>query len=299
MVDGENGTILNHYTYDAFGNTIHCEEQVHNRFRYNGEQYDPVTSQYYLRARFYNPAIARFTQEDTYYGDGLNLYRYCANNPVEYKDPSGHNICPGQLDLYKKYRAEGMSPRDAYDRLRTELGLSSKNPFTKDSEGGTVSVLQKQLEGGTKSRFSAEEIANLKKAVIDEGQALKDMGLTNKELGPAIAGAYDKSTGKIYTAINDLHGDIPTELSPFIKERIENMPSDALDSYEKTKGAGSHAEVYAVNKLLLDNPSARIEDICVYVNKTLGTSKPVIEIPFETCPHCRYILEGLEIISNK
>ena len=147
MVDGENGTILNHYTYDAFGNTIHCEEQVHNRFRYNGEQYDPVTSQYYLRARFYNPAIARFTQEDTYYGDGLNLYRYCANNPVEYKDPSGHNICPRQLDLYKKYRAEGMSPRDAYDRMRTELGLSSKNPFTKDSEGGTVPVLQKQLEG--------------------------------------------------------------------------------------------------------------------------------------------------------
>ena len=52
---------------------------------------DPVPRQYYLRARFYNPVIGRFTQEDTYYGDGLNLYQYCQANPVGYVDPSGHN----------------------------------------------------------------------------------------------------------------------------------------------------------------------------------------------------------------
>ena len=33
------------------------------------------------------------------------------------------------------------------------------------------------------------------------------------------------------------------------------MPPEVLDSYIKTKGAGSHAEIYAVNKLLLDNPN--------------------------------------------
>lgn len=82
--------VLNHYEYDAFGNTIRCEEQVHNRFRYTGEQYDPLTGQYYLRARYYNHVSARFTQEDTYYGDGLNLYAYCKNNPVVYYDPSGY-----------------------------------------------------------------------------------------------------------------------------------------------------------------------------------------------------------------
>ena len=65
------------------------EEAVPNRFTYYGQQIDPITQQYYLRARFYNPVIGRFTQEDTYRGDGLNLYAYCANNPVYYVDPSG------------------------------------------------------------------------------------------------------------------------------------------------------------------------------------------------------------------
>ncbi len=91
--------LRNYYCYDAFGESIISHEDVHNRFRFNGEQYDSVTSQYYLRARFYNPVIGRFTQEDTYYGDGLNLYEYCRNNPVLYRDPSGHDAV-NQENLY-------------------------------------------------------------------------------------------------------------------------------------------------------------------------------------------------------
>ncbi len=92
--------IRNYYYYDAFGESVISHEDVHNRFRFNGEQYDSVTSQYYLRARFYNPIIGRFTQEDTYYGDGLNLYEYCRNNPMLYRDPSGHDAV-NQGNLYE------------------------------------------------------------------------------------------------------------------------------------------------------------------------------------------------------
>ena len=49
-------------------------------------------------------SLYRFLQEDTYYGDGLNLYTYCHNNPVGYVDPSGH-ICEtkqASLDHLKK-----------------------------------------------------------------------------------------------------------------------------------------------------------------------------------------------------
>ena len=87
----EGKDVLNRYEYDAWGNLTLCEETVENRFKFNGQQYDPISQQYYLRARYYNPVIARFTQEDTYRGDGLNLYAYCRNNPVYYADPSGHS----------------------------------------------------------------------------------------------------------------------------------------------------------------------------------------------------------------
>ncbi len=90
LITDETGTVSNCYRYDAFGNILDSAEQIENRIRYTGQQYDGITGQYYLRARYYNPSVGRFMQEDTYRGDGLNLYAYCANNPVTYYDPSGY-----------------------------------------------------------------------------------------------------------------------------------------------------------------------------------------------------------------
>lgn len=90
-ITGRDGAVENCYIYDAFGNTLEKKEGIRNRILYTGQQYDQETGQYYLRARYYNPVVGRFTQEDTYRGDGLNLYAYCKNNPVVYYDPSGHD----------------------------------------------------------------------------------------------------------------------------------------------------------------------------------------------------------------
>ena len=86
---GSDGRIRNHYRYSAFGETITAEETVPNRLRYNGQMADGLTGLYYLRARYYNASLGRFTQEDVIYNDGLNLYAYCNSNPVMYSDPSG------------------------------------------------------------------------------------------------------------------------------------------------------------------------------------------------------------------
>ena len=91
------GKVQNSYSYDAFGNTTSYSEKVGNKFRYAGEQYDSITGEYYLRARYYDPAMGRFMNEDTYKGQienpqSMNLYAYCLNNPVIYIDPSGHSV---------------------------------------------------------------------------------------------------------------------------------------------------------------------------------------------------------------
>ena len=95
------GTLTETYTYDAFGtltsiqalnkNGVLAETEIAvSRFMYAGEQYDSITELYYLRARRYDTTAGRFTQEDTYLGDGRNLYAYVGNNPLKYVDPSGH-----------------------------------------------------------------------------------------------------------------------------------------------------------------------------------------------------------------
>ena len=97
VTDGHRN-VQNSYQYDAFGMSLGTTEKLNNRIRYTGQQYDDVTGQYYLRARYYNPVAGRFMQEDVYQGDGLNLYAYCGNNPVVYDDPSGYErkACPPQ-----------------------------------------------------------------------------------------------------------------------------------------------------------------------------------------------------------
>ena len=114
FITGRNATIHNSYQYDAFGNNLETAGQLQNRIRYTGQQYDEVTGQYYLRARYYNPILGRFMQEDTYQGDGLNLYAYCRNNPIVYYDPSGY-AC-GDLGKIASDGGESeLKPGDLYE----------------------------------------------------------------------------------------------------------------------------------------------------------------------------------------
>ena len=83
-----NNAVVVSYTYGAFGNLTSQAGESDNPFLYCSEYFDEETGTYHLRARYYNPANGRFTQEDPI-RDGLNWYTYCSCNPVMYTDPSG------------------------------------------------------------------------------------------------------------------------------------------------------------------------------------------------------------------
>ena len=120
----ESNQLAKSYDYDAFGVEKSPSDEDSNPFRYCGEYYDVETETYYLRARYYDPRIGRFTQQDTHwntsdkiYGDnpqkineredklGLktysyapqiiavvqsgNMYVYAVGNPVMYADEDG------------------------------------------------------------------------------------------------------------------------------------------------------------------------------------------------------------------
>ena len=63
---------------------------------FNGERTDPVTGHYLLGNgyRAFNPVLMRFNSPDSlspFGKGGLNAYAYCAGNPINTADPTGHS----------------------------------------------------------------------------------------------------------------------------------------------------------------------------------------------------------------
>jgi RHS repeat-associated protein len=64
---------------------------------FTGQWYDDEIDQYYLRARMYDPYLARFTGRDPVLGRfeeplSLHRYLYCRNDPVNLVDPNGEIV---------------------------------------------------------------------------------------------------------------------------------------------------------------------------------------------------------------
>ncbi len=138
------------YRYDAWGNIISMTGSFANTvgranpFRYRGYYYDTETGLFYVGARYYDPEIGRWLSPEPNVdagefdeGAGLlayNVYAYCANNPVNFYDPSGEAILTCILvgagigllagGLFGAYRASknGYTPRDGWRYWKYVVG---------------------------------------------------------------------------------------------------------------------------------------------------------------------------------
>ncbi len=74
LTNGSSGQILDLYKYDEFGNVDCLQKTTDNRILYAGEYLDTETGNYYLKARYYNPNIGRFTQRDPHWTPANMIY---------------------------------------------------------------------------------------------------------------------------------------------------------------------------------------------------------------------------------
>ena len=85
------GNLTDTYDYEAFGEVLNQTGATENNYLFTGEQFDTGLNQYYLRARYYDQGVGRFTQQDTWMGvnsDPLTLHKYVYthNDPANNTD---------------------------------------------------------------------------------------------------------------------------------------------------------------------------------------------------------------------
>ena len=96
VVLNDKGDAVTRTEYKPYGETWLQEGDKTNRPKFNSQELDPETGYYFYNARYYEAEIGRFVTADNvidgeYSTQGWNRFSYVKNNPVRYKDPTGHD----------------------------------------------------------------------------------------------------------------------------------------------------------------------------------------------------------------
>jgi RHS repeat-associated protein len=89
------GNVISYEEYHPYGTSAYRVSKSSvdfslKRYRFSGKERDDETGFYYFGARYYAAWLGRWTSSDPEgFVDGVNLYRYCSNNPVMFHDPDG------------------------------------------------------------------------------------------------------------------------------------------------------------------------------------------------------------------
>jgi RHS repeat-associated protein len=95
LVTDAAGAVVARYDYDPFGEPVSEQGTLSNPYRFSGRfgaRTEP-SGQVAMGARFYDPAMGRFTQPDPLgVAGGVNLYQYAGNQPTGFVDPTGTQL---------------------------------------------------------------------------------------------------------------------------------------------------------------------------------------------------------------
>ena len=99
LTDGS-GEIIQKYEYEAFGKQLNSTS-VDNDYQFSTKEYNEDSGLNYFGRRFYDPELGRFISPDPlWFVNGLNLYVFVRNNPINRIDPLG--LCEEDLEKLQR-----------------------------------------------------------------------------------------------------------------------------------------------------------------------------------------------------
>ena len=198
---------------DATGAILTDPAHLANRnpFRYRGYHYDIETGFYYLQSRYYDPAISRFINADSYGSTGqaflgTNMFAYCGNNPVNQVDLDGTVsiwfyllFIDHDMGMVHRLVQETIKSKYGIDKERW-VGMNIGKYFGRvDLLNGKTGEVWEIKHGKVKGSPAA--IARIAEAQM---QALKYIGSQTKEGTPVVKlGAAGAFSGDITIPLYD------------------------------------------------------------------------------------------------
>ena len=207
LVCNASGTVIQKNHYYPFGMTYAetpVAEQGKQPYKYNGKELDQMNglNQYDYSARYYDPAIARFTTMDPmaekYYS--VSPYAYCNNNPANAIDPTGEdsyytdngqfiytdNKKTDEIRIVNNYMVQLVSlaskssgkldVQKAFEKIKS-VGIGDADLSAKAYSNIFTDVLSKMNDVDTKELFNGKASAS----VFDGGNLDSDLNPTFKD----------------------------------------------------------------------------------------------------------------------
>jgi insecticidal toxin complex protein TccC len=229
----QQGRMISHEGYYPFGATAWMAarsliEVAYKFIRYSGKEMD-VSGLYYYGARYYAPWQQRWISADPGGDvDGLNLYAFVGNNPMNYFDDTGLNRSPNQLKRLISWNMRALSSID--QKMSTVQGqlidLQHPGQWRKTLAKNVVYQIGSAAAGWFTSynaaTFASEALPGLSADLI---------GLTlGNNIADLSVGTYDTLLEKL-----TLNSPIVPRTSTFNPDAIaeELQPSSQLPSREK------------------------------------------------------------------
>ncbi len=159
------GSIVQTYTYGAFGSLVSESGSLSNSYRFSTKEFDSRSKLIYFGARYYNPQIGRWLTPDPLgMVNGPNLYVYLGNNPINLIDPWG--LCGGPIE---SKTGRGQVKEDL--RRRNRRGSQLVEPPVPEEPEAEEGILQ-EAESSSLGYGIVEEVL-----IIGGGIALTATGI--------------------------------------------------------------------------------------------------------------------------
>lgn len=288
VVTNRAGTNVQELAYYPYGSTrinssITGSGSIDVHHKFTSQEFDDTTGLYFYQARYYDPAIGRFISPDPVIRPAepqtLNRYSYVLNNPIRYRDPSGHyeqdfhQFVTGYLAYHAGFPTV----------VAQAIGLATYgvdlNPATNPTG------LSNLLNGGMRADFHA---------FIPIGGSMPDVNARAQELlGEAILGATRGDWGAVGTYLHFsqdkfVHANlgfgalfghaIPSKLTPFWWHEPDQPFRDVARAMEAADFTFERLQLFADLSGLAIRPASEFSSLDAELQQMLSIpSTSVVE----------------------